>query len=338
MSRFEQAFAPTLLTAVVALALGACAGNWPIENRSLAHPIGNSGGEFQQYTGAPYFHTGIDIVSDDPAPGGPFVLNNRSGTIVLSEVGPTSLYNGVTLSVGDASGSTQKYWHLDSASIQQAVRDADANNTVLPAWTQVSRLVDWTACSYHHLHFETCDNTGCTEPVLALRPRSDTNGPVIVDVQFTNDGSTSTFPSGFPDTVVSGRVDIVARAYDRQFTTATQNHKTGVLRIGYVVEDLNTNVVVHTGATIDFSTIPSDATASTLFRLAAPYASNSDYCADEQYFYVVTNVDPANATSFGEGFAWDTTAHPNGRYRVRVTATDQSGNFFSLSKQVRIAN
>src|SRR5262245_28821563 len=253
-------FAVALLITTLAVGLVGC-GTWPLQSRRVRHPIGNSGGEFQQYAGAPYFHAGIDIVDDNPAPNGPFVLNNRAGMVTLSLPGAGSLYNGMTLSAGDASNSTQKYWHLDFNSIQQTVRDADANGTVLPRWTLVSRLVEWSACNYHHLHFETCTNAGCTEPVLQLRPRSDTNGPVIVDVSFTNDGSTTVFTPGFPDTVIRGRVDIIARAYDRQFVTATQNHRTGVLKIRYIVTELGTGTAVKTGSTIDFSTIPADASA-----------------------------------------------------------------------------
>ncbi len=323
--------------AVTISGLAGCA-NWPLEPRNVTHPIGNSGGEFQQYGGAPYFHTGIDIVDDTPAPDGPFVRTKNAGMATLSLPGAGSLYNGLTLSLSDAANSTQKYWHLDFNSIEQAVRDADTDGTVLPAGVRVAQLVDWTACDYHHLHFETCDDTGCVEPVLRLRPRNDTNGPVIVDVSFTDNGSTTTFPPAFPDTVVRGQVDIVARAYDRQFVTASQNHKTGVLKLRYQVTSLPAGAVVKTGNTIDFSRIPPDNKTTVLFRNAAPFDSSSDYCVGENYYYVVTNVDDADPAQFDETFAWDTTAHPNGRYWVEVTAWDVSSNAFSLTKQVRIDN
>lgn len=318
-------------------ALAGC-GNWPIEPRTKKHPIGNSGGEFQQYGGNPYFHAGIDIMDDDPAPNGPFVITKSAGTVALSLPGAGSLYNGMTLRPGDADNSRQLYWHLDFNSIAQSVRDAETNASVLPRRSRVAQLVSWTACDFHHLHFETCDDGGCTEPVLGLRPRHDSNGPAITDLQFTDDGSNSVFPPGFPDTVVSGDVDIIARAFDRQFVTATQNHKTGVLKIRYQVEDLDTGSTVKTGSTIDFSNIPADNLAGVLFRNAAPFDSSSAYCAGENYYYVVTNIDDADASNFAEAFAWDTTAHPNGRYRVSVTVWDASDNSTTLLKQVRISN
>lgn len=335
----------TSLVILLALsaAMAGCAGRfpdtgWPIEPRDQTHPIGNSGGEFQQYTGNPYFHTGIDIVDDDPAPNGPYVRTTRAGTVALSLPGAGSLYNGLTVSHGDSTHSSYKYWHLDFNSIPQAVRDAETNGTVLAADSQAGQLVFWTACDYHHVHFETCDDAGCQDPVWDLVPRNDTNGPFITDLQFTDNGSTTVFTPGFPDTNVSGQVDIVARAGDRQFATATQDHRTGVMKIRYQVTDLNTNAVVKTGKTIKFTDIPPDGETTVLYRNAAPFDSTSDYCGTESYYYVVSNVDDADAKNFDETFAWDTTTHPNGRYRVSVQVWDASGNSTTILKQVRIAN
>ncbi len=312
--------------------------SWPIEPTNQTHPIGNSGGEFQQYSGSPYFHTGIDIVDDDPAPAGPFVRNTRAGTVNLSLVNAASLYNGATVSHGDAKHSAYKYWHLDFNSIPQSVRDHETNGTVLPANSQVARLVFWTACDYHHLHFEACDDDGCEDPVWDVEPRNDVNGPAVTDLQFTNNGSSSVFAPGFPYTNVSGEVDIIARASDRQFVTATQNHRTGVMRIRYQVKTLPAGTVVKTGSTINFTKIPPASKATVLYRNAAPFDSSSSYCGTESYYYVVSNVDDGNAGNYDESFSWDTTALANGTYWVEVTAWDASNNSASILKQVRIVN
>ncbi len=339
--RLYRSTAPTVLATAVTLALAGCHfpnTRWPVEPTNQVHPIGNSGGEFQQYSGAPYFHEGIDIVDDDPAPSGPYVRTTRAGTVNLSLPGAGSLYNGMTVSHGDAYASAYKYWHLDFNSIQQSVRDADDDGTVLADNSQVSQLVSWTACSYHHLHYEHCDVNGCEDPVWDMTPNSDPNGPSATDLQFTDNGSSSTFSPGFPDTVVSGQVDIVARASDRQFVTATQDHKTGVMMIRYRVEDLTTGDTMKTGKTINFTKIPSNGDTTVLYRNAAPYDSDSSYCGTETYYYVVTNVSDSDASDFDESYAWDTTALPNGRYRVWVTVWDASLNETSIGKQVRIAN
>lgn len=326
-----------LIWALPALAsLTACT-NWPLEPRDQVHPIGNNGGEFQQYSGgSPYLHEGIDIVDDDPAPTGPYVITRSSGTVSLSLPGVGSLYNGMVLST---SSGSEVYWHLDFNSIEQSVRDAETNGTSLGANQRVSQLVFWTACNYHHLHFEICDSTGqCTEPVLSLNPNTDTNSPSLTDLQFTDNGSETTFTPGFPNTVVSGEVDIIARASDRQFVTATQDHKVGVLKIRYQVVDLATGSVVKTGSTIDFSVIPADSDTTILYRNAAPYDSSSDYCGTETYYYVASNVSDIDPSDYDETYAWDTTAHSNGDYRVEVQVWDHSDNTVTISKQVSISN
>ncbi|MHC4457975.1 MAG: hypothetical protein ACYS0I_13005 [Planctomycetota bacterium] len=262
----------------------------------------------------------------------------RAGTVTLSLPGLGSLYNGITVFHGDTNNSSYKYWHLDFNSIRQAVRDAAVDGTVLPANSRVARLVDWTACSYHHLHYETCDDGGCEDPVWDLVPRDDDSSPALTGVSFTDNGSSFVFPPGFPNTIIDGQVDIVARAFDRQFETPTQNHKTGVMRIRYQVVSLTTGAIVKTGRTIDFTKIPPTSKATVLYRNAAPFDSDSNYCGTENYYYVVTNVDDSDASNFSESFAWDTATHPNGRYRVEVQVWDAAFNTTSLFKQVRINN
>jgi hypothetical protein len=307
---------------------------WPIEPTNVEHEIGNSGGEFQQYNGNPaYFHTGIDILDDSPAPDGPFVRTTRAGTAILSLVNAGSLYNGLTVDHGDSNGSEYAYWHLDFNSVQQAVRDADTDGTTLPADSRVAQLVDWTACDYHHLHYETCDNNVCEDPVWFLTPRDDNNAPAITEVRFTENGTNTAFPPGFPTTTVRGQVDIIAKAFDRQFGEA----RTGVMRLRYRISDSN-GTIVKTSRLINFAVIPDDANVTVLYRNSSPFDSDSNYCGTEQYYYVVTNVSDTAPTSYSEDFAWDTTQHTNGNYIVEVTAYDAVFNATSLIKFVEIDN
>ncbi len=165
MERMTSLIATALFPVGLVFALVGC-GNWPLEPRTVRHPIGNSGGEFQQYGGSPYFHTGIDIVDDLPAPDGPFVLTNRGGTVTLSLVGPTSLYNGLTLFVGDANNTNQKYWHLDYNSIRQEVRDADTNGRsfpdapACPSWSS-GPPVATTTCTSKRVTTQAAKNRCC---------------------------------------------------------------------------------------------------------------------------------------------------------------------------------
>lgn len=328
-------------------------GNWPIEPRNQTHPIGNSGGEFQQYVqqygGDTYFHGAIDIVEDAFWPNGHWVVTKDQGTIVAANISMCGQQCEIFLKLADGV-TTQHYLHLDVNSIQPEIRTAWASTDPrisLPAGTRVGQVVRWEGCGnnpyrFHHLHFAIVDSS-VREPVLSLVPNQDTdNLPLLIEnVWFTWNDSLGTPTPAFPpvgsSTTVWDEVDIVAEAFDRQFATPTQNHKTGVLQIQYKVRNAS-NITVKTGNMIDFSIIPADNAASVLFRDDQVFNSSSDYCSpDEHYYYVVTNVDDNDPTNFSKVFAWDTTQHPNGIYQVEVTIWNNS-NSASLVRQVEIAN
>ncbi len=65
---------------------------------------------------------------------------------------------------------------------------------------------------------------------------------------------------------------------------ATQNHRTGVMRIRYQVKSLPAGTVVKTGKTINFTKIPPSSKTTVLYRNAAPFDSNSAYCGTESYY------------------------------------------------------
>jgi hypothetical protein len=304
---------------------------WPIDDPGSVHEIGNNGGEFQQYSGDPYFHAGIDILADD-APSGPWVRTVREGNPTLTLIGASSLYNGLTISHSD--GDVYQYWHLDFNSISQAVRDAETDGTALAANSAVSRLVTWTACSYHHLHYEMTDSAGKMDPIYALNPRNDTTSPIIINVSFVENTTNTEFPKdAIATSILSGDVDIIAHAYDQQFGTA----RTGVMNLSYWVNNTS-GTQVKAPMNLRFRNIPAVANASIIFRNVSPFDSDSNYCGTENYFYVLTNADAnGNIISDASGF-WDTSTLPNGVYQVHVKGEDASGNNFTLIKQVEIDN
>lgn len=333
MVRFARGFQKALPLGLMILA-AACDSRfplteWPIEDQTVEHEIGNSGGEFQQYTGAPYFHEGIDI-RDEDAPAGPWVINVREGTVTTVVENPGSLYNGVIVTASD--GDQYVYWHL--VDIQPDVDDAFNNGTVLPAGTQMAQLVTWTACTYHHLHYEVADAQGSREPILTIAPREDLTSPIVIWVSLVENATNTVMPNnaiGLP--IVSGEVDIVAHAYDTQFGAA----RTGVLELRWFVEDTSNNVVVPE-VVMSFRDIPPDSAAVDAFRNSAPFDSDSNYCATENYYYVPTNVDASGAIIADATGSWDTTTLANGTYFVHVTAEDQWGNDFTLIRQVTVDN
>ena len=292
------------------------------------YEIAASGGEFDQW-GSPSFHKGLDIRAD-PAPSGPFIWTVRAGVPILTLPGPSSQYNGVKVKHSDL--SRYKYFHLDYNSIQQAVRDADDDNITLPVNSRVSQITVWGVCDYHHLHYETRDSAGNEDPVWSLTPRGDTTDPVITNLFFTENGSNTTFPIGAPLVpILSGTVDIIARAHDTQFGASP----TGVMTIQYKVTN-SSGVTVKTGPKIDFTRIPSASKASIAYRTSPPFESKSVYCGTESFYYVVTNMDSSG--NFSEAIGWNTVAHPNGLYTVEVRAWDASFNLGTRTEQILIFN
>lgn len=305
---------------------------WPIDNTAAEHEIGNSGGEFQEYSNPPYFHRGIDILDTD-APNGPWVRNTRAGTVTLSLPGLGSLYNGMTMTHSD--GDVYLYWHLDFNSIQQAVLNAQIAGTTLPVNSQIAQLVTWTACSYHHLHYEVADSTGSMDPAFTISPRNDTTAPVIVDIFFTQNTTSTEFPvNASGDPILTGDVDVIAHAYDTQLGAA----RTGVLEMSYRVNDPSNGALVKADTTVRFQDIPADTNTTIIYRNTAPFDSVSDYCATEDYYYVLTNVDGSGTIISDASGLWDTTTLANGTYDVTVTAADPTTNSVTLTEQVEIAN
>ena len=82
----------------------ACAQHgWPIAPPGTERPIGNSFGEFQDFSGI-YQHTGIDILTppmlrpngtEDPA--APWVITTVGGTVTFLSDDPGTRYNGVRI-------------------------------------------------------------------------------------------------------------------------------------------------------------------------------------------------------------------------------------------------
>lgn len=325
--------------ALGAIALAACidTNRWPVENTGVGHLVGNSSREFQQYTGAPYYHGGIDV-REPPAPDGPWLRSVDAGTVSIS-YNTNPIYHGVIITNRDTTDFG--YWHVDSASITQDVLDAWRNGTTLADNVRMGQLVVWPACGFHHVHFYRERPAGETDPMVYVRPANETRKPTLNGVWFARNATDNYFTGSTP--TVSGDVDIVAEISDRIFGTA---HLTGAYNARYTIERgfrilffFTIWWTVEKGPDV-FPGIyrPNDNTASVVFQTAAPRASSSNYCGTEVYYYVLTN-------GYTSGYAdatgmWDTDGggFPNGLYRVSVTARDAAGNEASRSQEVVVRN
>lgn len=338
-------------------------GNWPIEPRYYSHPVGTTAGEFQNF-GIPRFHAGLDILGA-PEPNGPFVRTKEGGTVLQPPSEGCGRDCTLTLILGSQNEINHAYSHLEWTSIPRLVKDADVGVTFIPANFPIGQLAQWVdddgnqlPCKFHHLHFQTCDQTGCAEPLLDLNPKETNNG-VVLQVEFIPNDDPQNFGFAVHDPyaqqhLVGGQVDIVAVAHD----WGPDDQKTGILRLSYeILNDVEFPFAAHflafnslVKSTIDFSKIGSDVDNRTeiLFR-----ESTSNYCSDppgEHFSYVMTNVrcekgsecntrldDPVD-TNFSKHFAWDTTQFPNGNYRVTVAAWDFANNRTSKTEFVKIVN
>jgi hypothetical protein len=176
--------------------------------------------------------------------------------------------------------------------------------------------------------------------MVYVRPRDETNIPTVSGVSFAQNATDTYFPGSPPS--VSGDVDIVAEISDQIFTTA---HLTGAYNVDYKIQRrfkfwfFQFWWTVQTGSKLfPGVTRPNDVTAAVVFQTAAPRASNSNYCGTEVYFYVLTNGVQSSYND-AAGF-WDTDGggFPNGRYRIRVTARDVTGNKGSRYQEVQVTN
>jgi hypothetical protein len=330
-------------------------GSWPIEPSNESHPIGNSAGELHESGGS--FHNGSDIMDDGFCTNGHGIFTVEAGNVSFFNISQgCDLQCEITIQLPDTNQTHHRYYHLCQMSIKQEYIE---EGMFLAAGTLLGQVAQWTGCPnypnhdfFHHLHFEVFGRSGQVEPATRLNPRTERTEakPVIEDVLITtNDslGPLSINPVGPPRPVLTGQVDIVVKAYDRQFPTATQSHKTGVLKLEYRLsgthaeppKDKNGNPVAKNGSTMDLSTIPNVAVSS-IYGLSHPIQSKSDYCHLDQdtYYYIVTNADPADSGKADKQYALDTTQYANGLYILWVTVRDTAGNEDRKTIQIEIKN
>ncbi len=327
-----------LPVAVIVLAGFACVDTnfWPVENTGIGHPVGNSSREFQFYGGVPYYHSGIDV-TEPAAPGGPWLRSVDSGTVVIS-FSASPMYHGIIIT--DPDTISYGYWHVDSASITTAVWNAWTGGTRLALDVRMSQIAFWAACAYHHVHFFRRTPSGETDPMIFVRPNGETARPTVTEVRFAQN-ATDTYFTGTPPTV-SGDVDIVAQISDSVYTTT---HLVGVYDVKVRVQRrIKIWFLTFWWPALTVNSIfapintPPGASASVVFKTNPPRQSNSNYCGTEVNYYVVTN-GVASSYNDGAGF-WDTDGggFPNGRYRVKVTARDASGNASTRTQLVDVTN
>lgn len=175
-----QAHEKIMKTKADALAFGAFTSQrhhpWPFPLLSIGHNMQS----YQNYSGSPYWHDGLDIRSHkDQA-----MLASAGGKVVNIEnyVRGNPLYWEVAIL--DEEGFVWKYHHVDRASIPQEIHNAYKEGFTIPAGTFIGNVVRWQVTTYgelfHHLHLLIVGKDGkYINPFLMMEPLPDTTPPVI---------------------------------------------------------------------------------------------------------------------------------------------------------------
>lgn len=327
------------LAAFVFLAINsALAIDWPMPPQNVAHPLGNSYGEYQNYGGTNYLHPGIDILSAPQTP----IYAIKSGYVKAVLTTGGELYWRVA--IADSSGTVPcdgfLYAHLDEFSITVW------EGLHVDEGQYIGEIVTWPVANFHHLHFSKIHNSGqpwnsdwtfVGNPLEELGVQTDTDPPVFspvaagVPFAFCPNNTHSYFAPGAP---LGGAVDIIARVSDK---------------IGHPTWELTPHTLTYEIHDDTFSTGPILSVIATGFlnwennvnvtyQDDATYNTRGDYDYRD-YYFIVTNTDGDSVVEASDvNGAWHTEDYANGDWWVKVTASDLGGNVTSDSLLVTVYN
>jgi hypothetical protein len=152
---------------------------WPFALLSIGHNMQS----YQDYSGSPYWHDGLDIRGNQDqtvfaAAGGKVVniQNYIEGNPMYWEV-----------AILDDEGFVWKYHHIARNSIPKEIEAAYASGGKVAEGVVIGNIVKWRVSSfgevYHHLHMLVVGSYGqYINPFLLLEPLADTKAPVIKSI------------------------------------------------------------------------------------------------------------------------------------------------------------
>jgi len=152
---------------------------WPFPLQSIGHNMQS----FQDYSGSPYWHDGLDIRSLEDQT----VYAAAGGKVVNVEnyVRGNHLYWEVAIK--DDDGFVWKYHHVAQDSITEEIQSAYQTGVKIKAGSLIGNVVKWPVTSfgeiYHHLHLLVVAADGrYINPFLMMGPLADTQAPVIAKI------------------------------------------------------------------------------------------------------------------------------------------------------------
>lgn len=152
---------------------------WPFPLLSIGHNMQS----YQDYSGSPYWHDGLDIrANQDQA-----IYAAAGGKVVNIEnyVRGNHLY--WEIAILDDEGFVWKYHHGAKESITSEIQNAYTSGAKVAEGALIGNVVRWPVTSYgevyHHLHLLVVAGDGrYVNPFLMLEPLSDTQAPVITKI------------------------------------------------------------------------------------------------------------------------------------------------------------
>lgn len=273
---------------------------WPVKPLLQQHPVRGFFGDPRTPHGPQgeghSIHFGVDVSAPDGTP----VYATLSGRIAIDAVHPQVVHV-----VGDNGTTTFSYWHV-VPSVPDGQR-ANAHRTVL------GRI----ARGWEHVHFAEIQGGVYVNPLRrgAMRPYRDRTRPRVHRFGFERRGSAI-------GRRVSGRLDLVAEAYDRTPLRVPGRWSGRPVTPAFVCWRLVGARVV------------------TRWRTAADFRGVLPTSFDALYARWTRQNRPSRHGRYRFLLAgrWDSRTVPDGRYRLEVHVADTRGNASRASVRFTVQN
>ncbi|MFZ2961508.1 MAG: hypothetical protein WA705_31915 [Candidatus Ozemobacteraceae bacterium] len=282
---------------------------------------------------------------------------NSDGSPVSSSASPKGSYASryVEVAITDSLGRRWMFRHVDGQTIPRRVTELDGTGKILPAGEKIGAIIPWSEAvypetrRYDHLHFEITDAEGWyLNPERLMTTVSDTQPPEIKGIWFVHNEGDTVFSSStekrFPAPIVFGDIDIIARIDEtmngsRYFSTPwsvsaaiSRVTATTTELLGSPVEVFRFDRLPMKGDRTQFATT----VYKERLRVDGIELGSQGNSQMRVFYFILTNGDPISG--YDPARSIHTSALPDGRYLVRVSATDFTGNTASASQEFVIQN
>ncbi len=318
---------------------------WPLAPMDSTHPIILNYGQYWQYAGPRFLHSGIDVTPDTI---GQSVYAVQSGVVKAWFTVSGQYHWGLGIADYETPDSVEGwlYWHIDTSRYHKELGDTVAEGGL------IGYLVEWPIAGADHVHFSRVKDSGAVWPDLdmafidnpldIITPYDDTTKPVFRNAYGSNkfaflQNNTSTYlePSNLTDSV-----DIIALLFDDTGLPLSPPlwERLAPYKIEYEIhgqQNLPTTLsFIFTGFLDWQDTVIVDV----IYEDDYPCNTQCNY-NQRNLFFTVTNTDGDSIVEPSDtAFSWVTTDFPDGDYWVVVTAYDAAGNYEKDSMLVTVAN